>query len=290
MKKLTSNILLLTAAMIWGCAFVAQRAGMAYVGPWTFTCLRSLIGGITLLILSPVFRKSGIAGQNADTQTLWKGGLLCGLVLTCASMSQQAGIQYTTAGKAGFITALYVIIVPLFSIIIGKKVSSRIWIPVFLALTGFWLMSIREGFTLGKGDGLVLISALLYAVHILVIDHFSPLVNGVSMSCIQFFVTGILCFVPMLVFEHPQISSIMAAAVPILYAGVLSSGIAYTFQILGQRGAEPAVATLLLSLESVFSLLAGFLLLHEQLAVRELIGCVLVFAAILLAQMPEKEK
>ena len=191
-------------------------------------------------------------------------------------------------GKAGFITAFYIVIVPIIGIFFGKKCGISVWIGVLLALAGLYFLCINEELTIGRGDVLVFFGALLFAVHIMVIDHFSPLVDGVTMSCIQFFVSGIICAVPMFLFEKPQLGQLLAAWQPILYAGVLSCGVAYTLQIIGQKGMNPTVASLILSLESVISVLAGMVILHQNLSSREVLGCVLMFAAILLAQLPQK--
>lgn len=291
MKRLKASLMLALAAFIWGNAFVAQSVGMDHVGPWTFNCLRSLIGGVTLLVLMPFLdRVRGGKENHSDQKILWQGGILTGIVLCAASMFQQTGIQYTTVGKAGFLTALYTVIVPVLGILRGKKTRPLIWICVGISVCGMYLLTMKEGFSISKGDLLILICAFLFAVHILVIDYYSPKTDGVRLSCIQFFTAGILSLIPMLVFEHPQWSDIVSAAAPILYAGVLSSGAGYTLQIIGQKDADPAVASMLLSLESVFAALAGFVFLHQKMSAREMLGCLLIFAAILLAQMPDSHK
>lgn len=303
--QIRNSFLLLLTAVIWGVAFVAQSVGMEHVGPFTFNCVRSLIGGIVLLPciwllrrISPAQTDSAGAGERGreDAQLRKKkdlilGGVCCGVALAVASSLQQIGIQYTTVGKAGFITAFYIVIVPVLGIFLGKRCGKFVWLGVLLALGGLYFLCITESFTVGSGDLLVFLCALCFSVHILVIDHFSPLVDGVVMSCIQFFVCGVLCGVPMLLFEHPQIGQIVAAWQPILYAGAMSCGVAYTLQIVGQKGMDPTVASLILSLESVISVLAGLIILGQQLSGREIIGCVLMFAAILLAQIgPQGEK
>lgn len=222
-------------------------------------------------------------------KTLWLGGICCGLALFIASNLQQFGIKYTTVGKAGFITAMYIIIVPVMGIFLKKTVGTKVWISVVLGVIGLYLLCITEGFSLGFGDILVLLCAICFAVHILIIDYFSPKVDGVRMSCIQFFTCGILSGIGMLLFEEPSIGAICQAWLPILYAGALSCGVAYTLQIIGQRDTDPTVASLILSLESVISVLAGWVLLGQKLSVRELSGCVLMFAAIILAQLPEQK-
>ena len=223
-----------------------------------------------------------------NSRDLWLGGIACGVALFAASNFQQFGIQYTTVGKAGFITACYIVIVPIIGLFLGKKCSPFIWAAVVMALVGLYLLCITDGFSIGLGDVLVLICAVLFSLHILVIDHFSPKADGVKLSCIQFLVCGILSTILALVLEHPQISSILTAWLPILYAGVMSCGVAYTLQIVGQKNVNPTVASLILSLESCISVLAGWVILGQKLSAKELIGCVIMFAAIILAQLPEK--
>ena len=218
------------------------------------------------------------------------GGICCGVFLAIASSLQQFGILYTTVGKAGFVTAMYIVLVPILGIVIGRKIRPLIVVCVCIAVAGLYFLCMTERLSLGIGDLLVLLCALVFAVHILVIDHFSPLVDGVRMSAIQFLTAGLICAVPMLIWERPEAGEILAAWMPILYAGVMSCGVAYTLQILGQRNADPTVASLLLSLESVFSVLAGWVILGQRLSGRELFGCALMFAAIILAQMPDRKQ
>ena len=227
--------------------------------------------------------------KKTSRRVLLYGGISCGICLCLASNFQQFGIKYTTVGKAGFITACYIVIVPIIGLFLKKKCSPFIWAAVVMALIGLYLLCITDGFSIGKGDFLVMVCAVLFSVHILVIDYFSPKVDGVKMSCIQFFVCGVLSAIPALLFENPQISSILAAWQPILYAGVMSCGIAYTLQIVGQKNMNPTVASLILSLESCISVLAGWLLLGQSMSLREIIGCIIMFGAIILAQLPQKE-
>ena len=287
-----NNILLVLTALIWGCAFVAQSVGMDYVGPFTFNMARFLIGAIVLL---PVIwfmdrqRKTG-AEKGAGQKTLIIGGICCGIALAVASTLQQWGILFTTVGKAGFITAMYIVIVPLLGIFIGKKVRPLIIGCVAIAVVGFYFLCMTESLRLGLGDFLVLLCAIAFSIHILVIDHFSPKVDGVKMSVIQFLTAAIISAVPTLLWEQPVFTDILQAWQPVLYAGVMSCGVAYTLQIIAQKNADPTVASLLLSLESVFSVLAGWVLLGQGLSLKELFGCVLIFCAIILAQLPEKKK
>ena len=291
MDRMKNNILLVLTALIWGCAFVAQSVGMDYVGPFTFNMARFLIGAIVLL---PVIwfmdrqRKTG-AEKGAGQQTLIIGGICCGIALAVASTLQQWGILFTTVGKAGFITAMYIVIVPLLGIFIGKKVRPLIIGCVAIAVVGFYFLCMTESLRLGLGDFLVLLCAIAFSIHILVIDHFSPKVDGVKMSAIQFLTAAIISAVPTLLWEQPVLTEILQAWQPVLYAGVMSCGVAYTLQIIAQKNADPTVASLLLSLESVFSVLAGWVLLGQGLSLKELFGCVLIFCAIILAQLPEKK-
>ena len=294
MMKIRQSLLLLLTAAIWGVAFVAQSAGMDYVGPFTFNCLRSFLGGAVLLPViffldrrqepSPgVSRKE----RGGGGRTLIVGGVCCGLALCLASNAQQIGIQYTTVGKAGFITACYIVIVPLLGLFFGKRVGVTLWGAVLLAVAGLFRLCFAKGAEgINQGDLIMMAAALLFSAHILVIDHFSPLADGVKLSCIQFFVAGILSGIAMVIFEEPRWDQIRAAAAPILYAGIFSSGVGYTLQIVGQKEMNPTVASLILSLESSISLIAGWILLGQGMTLRELSGCGLMFGAIILAQIP----
>ena len=288
--RVKNGVMLFLTAFIWGTAFVAQSVGMDYLEPFTFNGVRSLIGGIALLPCIWLLHKlNGESKKEESGKVLLIGGLACGVLLFAASSLQQIGLKYTTAGKAGFITAFYIVIVPVLGILLHKKIGWKIWLAVVLALAGLYFLCITESFSIGKGDVLIFLCALIFAVHILVIDYFSPKVDGVKMSCIQFFVCGILSLPFMFTIETPKAVAMTAAWMPLLYAGVLSCGVAYTLQILGQKNVNPAVASLILSLESCFSVLAGWIVLGERLSLRESAGCVLMFAAIILAQLPDKK-
>ena len=293
-----SSLLLFLAASIWGVAFVAQSVGMDYMGPFTFNGARSLIGGIVLLPLIAVRERSRKKnGGEAETPEKKKarrkvtllGGCCCGLAICTASMFQQYGIQYTTVGKAGFITTLYIIIVPIMGLFFGKKVRRIVWAGAALAAAGMYLLCVNETLSLNKGDLLVFLCAVIFSVHILVIDYFSPTADGVKLSCIQFFVAGILCTIGAFLLETPSWDALVSGAVPVLYAGVMSCGVAYTLQIIGQRNLDPTVASLILSLESVVSVLAGWVILDQTMNGKEIFGCVLVFAAVILVQLPGKK-
>lgn len=283
--QMRNSLLLLLTAFIWGAAFVAQSVGGEAVGCFTFNGVRSLIGALVLL---PVIWLMD-AKKKEDQKTLITGGICCGVMLFIASNFQQFGISFTTVGKAGFITAMYILIVPILGLFMKKKPGLQVWLGVVLAVMGLYLLCMTsESFSLSKGDFLVLICAGFFSLHILIIDYFSPKVDGVRMSCIQFLVCGILSMVMAFIFETPEVSVILSGWLPILYAGVLSCGVAYTLQIVGQKNMDPTVASLILSLESVFSVLAGWLILNQTLSLRELSGCVLMFLAIILAQLPQK--
>ncbi len=296
------NLLLLTTALVWGIAFVAQRSSMDFIGPFTFSSLRLILGSIVLIPVikifspNPFLRDDGTEKDESelamDKKNLITGGVACGVALFMATSLQQIGIQYTTAGKAGFITALYIVFVPIIGgIFLHKKTRKLLWFSVFLAAIGLYLLAMTaNSFHLAKGDALMLLCAVAFAVHILIIDHFSPLADGVKLSAIQFFVSGVLALIFMAIFEDPNFAAIWDAIVPILYAGVISAGVGYTFQIIGQKDTDPTVASLILSLESVFAVLAGILLLREGLSLREFLGCLIMFCAIVLAQMPTKEE
>ena len=308
--KLRNTFFLFLTAMIWGAAFVAQSVSMDYIGPFTFICLRSVIGGLFLIqviiVLDGIRKKS--QNESADVvnsenilhieteekqRLSWKnkqlieGGIVCGIFLFFANCFQQTGIQYTTVGKAGFITTFYIIIVPLIGLFFKKYCGILTWIGVVVALAGLYFLCITQKLTIQRGDALILCCSVLYAGQILAIDHYNPFVDGVKMSCIQFLTGGILGAVFMLLFENPSIAMILSAAGPILYTGIMSTGVGYTLQIVGQKGLNPTVAALILSLESVFSALSGYLFLHQVLTTRELIGCALMFIAIVLAQLPD---
>ena len=291
--RLKNAAILMLTAFIWGTAFVAQSVGMDYLGPFTFNGVRSLIGAAALLpciwLLQILNKKEGTVKEEGSRKDLIIGGIACGLLLFAASSLQQIGIQYTSAGKAGFITAFYIVIVPVLGIFLHKKIGWKVWIAVLLALAGLYFLCITEKFTIGKGDIFIFLCALVFSLHIMVIDHFSPMVDGVKMSCIQFLVCGIVSIPFMVLTETPRLDAMLAGWFPLVYAGVFSCGVAYTLQIVGQKNVNPAIASLILSLESCFSVLAGWMILGERLSVRESAGCILMFAAIILAQLPDKK-
>ena len=295
MKKndLIYELLLILAAMIWGSSFVAQSAGGEVIGPWTFTCIRSFIAFIAISAIVPVLDRYHYARKPEtpeENRYLWKAGIWVGIFVCLATVMQQWGLQYTTVGKAGFLTTLYVVLVPVFSIFLGNRIGRNVWLAVVLAMTGIYFLSYTKGETLAFGDLLVLICAVLFTVQILMLAHFSRNTDPVRLSAREFLVSGIICLIPMVLFERPSLADLQAAAIPLLYAGLMSSGVAYTLQVVTQSKLDPTLASIIMSLESVFAAIFGFLILHQVLSPRELLGCALVFAAVILAQLPEKQK
>lgn len=331
-KRMKSNLFLLLTAFIWGSAFVAQKVGadvgtFTFNGVRTFVAGLSLMPVILILDnirkkkknpdaeknvkASPLDTTAGAAssddgtvssadsgtsrrepGKSGDRKVLWAGGISCGLALFVASTLQQYGIGMTTAGKSGFITSVYCIIVPIISIVIGHKVKKIIWLCAIVAIAGLYLLTMKPGesFHIQRGDFFVLLCAFGFALHIMVIDHFSPKTDSIKMSCIQFLVSGLLGIICMFVLEEPHLPSILANWFPILYAGVFSGGMAYTLQIVAQADANPSEASLILCLESVFSVITGAIILHESMSARGYMGCLLIFAAVVLSQLPSKKE
>lgn len=280
------------AALIWGLAFTAQQVGGEALGAFSFNGSRSFIGAAVLfpLFLFMRSRKSEAEKEKQDIRTTIAGGIICGFFLFIAGSLQQVGLLYTTVGKAGFITTLYIVVVPILSIFIGKKAGKRIWVAVALALVGLYMLCINEKLSLSRGDALTLLAALAFSFHILSVDHFCDRTDNVLLSCIQFLVCGVLSLGPILFVEHPQAIQFQAALIPLLYAGVLSCGVAYTLQIVGQKNVSPAAASIIMSMESVFSVLGGWVILHQTMNGRELFGCLLMFSASILAQLPARRR
>ena len=290
-QQIKSSLILLLTATIWGVAFVAQSVGMEYIGPFTFNAIRCVLGGLVLIPVILVLKKKKETGaenqEKEDKKTLWTGGIACGVILCIASNLQQFGIMEASVGKSGFFTALYIVMIPVIGIFIGKRPGIKLWFCVALAVVGMYLLCMKDGsFTIERADIMLLLCALAFSFHILVVDYFSPKVGGVKMSCIQFFVCGVLSAVGMLFTETPDISNIQAAWLPLLYAGLLSCGVGYTLQIVGQKGINPVIASLIMSLESVISALAGWVILGQALSPKEILGCVLMFVAIIITQIP----
>lgn len=295
LHKYKSSLCLLLTAVIWGVAFVAQSVGMDYVGPFTFNAARFVLGGTVLLPILLWKEKTEYAEETkAEKRQRFRvtgiGGVCCGCALGSASLLQQFGILQTTVAKAGFITALYIIMVPLMGLFFHKKVRRIVWAAVAFAVFGMYLLCVDGSFSIGRGDTFVFLGSVVFTMHILIIDHFSPRADGVALSCIQFYTSSILCGIGMLLFEEPSWQALLNGWQPLVYTGVLSCGVGYTLQIIGQKGMEPAIASLILSLESVISLIAGWLILGQALNIREICGCLIVFAAIILVQLPERKK
>lgn len=291
-----NSFLLFLTACIWGLAFVSQSKGMEYMDPFTFNGVRSLIGAVTLLVFIGIRSKvTGSRVAKEDRKQTLLAGISCGVILTIASTLQQFGIAHTTVGKAGFITTLYIIFVPMAGVLFGKRVSKVVWLAAFMAAVGMYLLCMSESLTIGMGDVLVFLCAIFFTAHIMVIDYFSPKTDGVVVSCIQFLVCGIICTVCAFIWGSPAWSQLSSGAGALLYAGVMSCGVAYTLQIVGQKGVNPTVAALLLSLESVVATVAGviayrlgFLGTDQSMTFPQVIGCVVVFAAVVLVQLPQE--
>lgn len=298
MKKIGNSLLLVLTALIWGLAFIAQSEGMKYIGPFTFNGLRMIIGGIVLIPFIFIFK--GEKNRAGNIKMIRKetlvGGIACGAVLFLASSLQQYALIETSPGKAGFLTALYIVIVPLLGCFMGKRPSIKLAAAVIASLIGLYFLCFDgESLVFEFGDILLIISALLFSVHILIIDRFSPRADAVALSCLQFLVCGVISLVPMFTLDHVSLSAVLEAKSLLLYAGVLSCGAGYTFQIIGQKSLDPTVASLILSLESVFALLGEFAYgyivgVPAALSAREIFGCAIVFLAIVLAQLPDKKK
>ena len=307
-KRMRGNALLLLAAFIWGLSFVAQSEGMKYIGPFAFIGIRSMLAGISLATFLGIRaavtsgkkrREKNSQNTSEDTteekqarkKTLFLGGVCCGIILFAATMLQQIGILHNNEpGKAGFITALYLILVPLTGIFFRKKIGAKVWIAVVLAVCGMYLLCITEGLHMTTGDIYLLGCAFVFTLHILVIDYFSPKVDGVAMSCIQFLLCGAFGMTGMFLTETVEMYHVLEAWLPLVFSGVFSGGVAYTLQIVAQKDTEPAIASLLMSLESVFAVFGEWLILGQLLSGRELIGCALMFTGILLTQLPEKKR
>lgn len=289
-NKVLASFALFLTALIWGLSFVAQRAGMEYVGPFTFNAVRSFLGTLSLI---PVIL--WVKVSKPDTRTdrrrhyqhvnLARAGIGCGLALFTALTIQQYCMQYVNAGKAGFLTALYIVIVPIISILMGEKLTKKIIFSVILSVIGLYLLCFKAGVGFDVYDVFLLIGALFYGVHILVVGYYSKRVNFIKASCLQFFVVGVLSSILMLIFETPTIASILACKVPILYAGILTCGIAYTLQIFGQKYTNPVIASLIMCLESVFAVLGGCLILGEVLTLKETLGCVFMISGVVLSSL-----
>ena len=283
-KNILSLTMLMLTAIIWGSAFVAQSIGLDSLGPYTFNGLRSFIGGIVLLLFIKIKDKNTSLKDNK--KPLFYGGFFCGLVLFFGSSLQQHGLIYTSVGKAGFITTLYVVIVPILGLFLKKKVEPKVWLALMIAVIGMYFLCINESFSINRGDILLLIGALFFSIHILLIDHYIQFLDGIKLACIQLFVCGTISLFPMALLETVTLEKLQLSLAPLLYTGLLSSGIGYTMQIIAQKNVNPVIASLILSLESVFSAIAGWLILKQILSSKEILGCGLVFFAVILTQLP----
>lgn len=289
-NKLRGTLSLLIATVIWGSAFIAQSVGMDYIGPFTFQTMRSVLAvPFLIIIIFLIERSPANTLQKWLDPKLWKAGLPCGIALFIAAGLQQLGIVHTSAGKAGFITAMYIVLVPILGIFLRKKPPFTAWISVALAVVGLYLLSCVGVTQVNIGDLYLLGCALGYAVQITLVDHLGSEVDGLRLNCVQSLFCGIFSGVVMLVTEEPNLGNIIACWIPLVYAGIFSLGIAFSLQIIGQKHLEPTPAALIMSLESVFAVLFGWLLLHERLTNAELWGCALVFGAVILSQIPVKK-
>lgn len=305
-KSISSSLLLLLAALIWGSAFIAQSLGMEHIGPLSFVSIRSFIGFIALipvlLVIQKIQKKKLLSEPSAVSEKspkaskfpkAIKGGIVCGIFLTVGMVCQQYGILYLTEtggniGKAGFITTMYILIVPILGLFFRQKVSPRLWISVALAIVALYLLSVTDSFTISVGDSLLILCAFGFAAQILAADHFVKETNGVLLSCLQFLFCGLITVIPAILIENPSPEMILPAWKSLIYTGAFSSGIAFTLQIVAQKNLHPTVASLLMSCESVFAVLSGFVILGQVPSTRELIGSIIMFAAVILAQLPSK--
>ncbi len=295
-KQIEANFILLLTALIWGFAFVAQRVGSETMGPFSFNAIRFGIGALSLLPVIYFMERAENRSQGNSTEIQllhrfpYKAGLFCGLVLFSGASLQQFGIFFTTAGKTGFITALYIVLVPVFGIFLRHKVGFNAWAGVALATVGLYLLCITESFTIGLGDLVILIGAGFWATHILLINHYAVRVSSLRLAFVQFLVVSVLCFILAFMVEEFTMEAIRLTLIPILYSGFLSIGTAFTLQIFGQKHAPPTLASIILSMEAVFGAIGGWLILGEILSTRELIGCLIMFIAIVISQLPERRK
>lgn len=305
-KTIRANLLLLLTALIWGIAFVAQDVAMDAMEPFTFNAARMLVAALVLLpcirLLDAIENKRAVSSghpsaiasrtframSHAQKKTLLLGGVCCGVALFFGSSLQQFGIKETSAGKAGFVTALYIVLVPLSGLFFKRSVRRNVWLAVVLCVIGLFLLCVTETLSVSIGDLYLLLCAAAFTAHILIIDHFSPKTDCVRMSCLQFFVASALCGIMMVFTEHPTLQGLLKGWIPLLYAGILSGGMGYTLQMIAQRDTDPTVASLLMCLESVFAVLAQWVILGELLSARELLGCGLMLIGIVLAQLPAR--
>ncbi len=295
-KNIKGELMLILTAVIWGTSFVSQKLGMNYVEPFTFGASRFLLGALVLIPVILIFdrsnNKNNVKANNDaySRKDLITGGILCGSALFLGASFQQIGIVYTTAGKAGFITALYIVLVPLFGLFMKKKISRLVWFGVALATGGLYLLCIKDGFTIQVGDAIVMAGTIFWALQILIVDAYNDKTQGLKLSCAQFITAGILSAVAALIFESPSIITIIECAGPILYTAIMVVGVAYTLQIIGQKTTDPNIAAIILSMESLFAVISGAIFLKETMTIKEIAGCVLMFAAVIMTQVKSGEK
>ena len=304
-EKLIGNMLLLLTSIIWGSAFVAQRIGMDFVGPLTFGAARFILSALVLIpVLYITERNNKKQSQNSEQieilsleerkrqrNILIKAGFVCGSIIFCGTTLQQFGLVFTTAGKTGFITALYIVLVPIFGLVLKHKPGLKGWVGVAFGAVGLYMLCITESFSIAPGDLVVLIGAAFWAMHLLAIDHFIPKISSaIKLSFLQFVVCAVFSLIGAVIFEEITWTAIVQCTIPLLYAGVLSGGVGFTLQIFGQEHTSPTVASLLLSMEAVFSAVFGFLILNEVMTQKETIGCILMFCAIIISQLPDKKR
>ncbi len=288
--RLRGMLMLLTAAFIWGTTFVAQAVGMDEIGPFTYAASRFLLGFISLLIVWGAFHSQReFARRKGKYNSGWKAGMLAGLIMFIASSMQQVALLYTTAGKTAFITCLYIIFVPMFAVLLHRKIQAENWAGAILAIIGLFLLAVHGDVMLSFGDGLVLISSFFWTAHILFIDHFAGEVDVIELSASQIGICMILSTLMAFVFEDPTWPSIRQSSLSILYGGIMSAGVAFTLQIVGQKYAEPAHAAILMSFEAIFGALASWILLDEIMSGREIFGCVLMVAGMMVTQMGRRK-
>lgn len=298
MKKIKGELILLLAAILWGTCFVFQKIGMDYIGAYTLGAFRFIIGGLALIPVMIIFSKieTKKSGEKVDAyfgfgdKHLYIGGILCGIALFAAASLQQIGLQYTTAGKAGFLTSLSIVLVAIITIVLTRKVQINTLIGVLLAVAGRYLLCMVQGFYLEKGDAYELAGVIFWAIQILAIDKYSKKVDGIKFSFVQFMTTGILSCAFMFLFENPQWNDIKNGIVPILYTAIIEVAVAYTLQIIGQKHTPPVIASVILSLESVFSVISGVIILNEIMSFREILGCVFMLIAVVIAKAPDGDK
>lgn len=287
-KELKASIMLFITSIIWGLAFVAQAQGMEHIGPFTFTASRSLVAIIFLYLTYVFFNKTSKSyrEQKFDMKRTIRGGVLCGLVFTFGINFQQIGLVYTTAGKASFLTALYIVFIPIIGLFYGKKINKKLQLCIVFAMIGTYLMSVKGSLSMNIGDLITIFGSIVFAIHILMLSEFSKDTNAVLVSLIQFAVCGFFSLIAALIFEGIDMTAILKSYLAILYVGILSSGVGFTIQLMALKELDPVVASMISSLESVFGAVFGWLILSQSMSEREIIGGIIIFVATLIAQLP----